>query len=626
MPERIAHAIAATIAHALKTEDGLPDIAPHPAEPETGYSLTLADNPDLAAIVSHVVACSPALDGRLLDFPSFCRTLTEEPTRPRKPTADDIDRAANARGYRGTKLVAYREWLTVKAENDYFLALSAYEALEARRLDFHHRYAPDIPGYLSFLLAHCPEAYPFFSAWRYSIPIREKDRERHTYVTGGSGSGKTEALKVLVHHYVTRNTGTAVVILDPHGDLAEEVAAWKENATGDRLVYIDPALQAGVFPSFNPLELKPEQCTPEGVDKAVEQFIGVFEEVMGRDFSPQMETILRACLATLLQRPGSTLLDLLTFMDDNRNDPLLAYADRYLFNDNYRATLKTAFRLDAYNPTKISISTKLRNIIDPMIISRFLNNPSTFDLEALLDRRALMIFNLSEGRIGTSANVIGRFILAKLGFLALARQSIEKDDRVPCHVFVDECQLYISKTIDKILGQARKYKVYLTLAQQIVGQDMTNDLEKMVLGNTGVKITGSNGIASLAIMARETETDAKELQRLKPGCFSVWTRGRSVFVRMPRSRVGRRGAMSADAWERVKAEQIARYYRAPVRKPGEAPPGKDQAAGTGEKRPSRTATPEPMPADERDTAPESAVHANRQQAEAPDGFAFPIDH
>lgn len=567
MGERIAQAIAEELSRVLLDDDDEPGATvPHPNEPGDEFSFALIDNPSLVESVSRAVA--PLLDGDWLDYGAFRRVFISEPPRPRKPTPDEIECAARLGGYHGLKAVTYREWLTIKAANAYYMTLSDYENNAARRLDFISLYTPDIAGYYRYLLGHFPMIYPFFFAWRYTLPIKEKDRERHTYVTGGSGSGKTEALKALVHHYVTRNTGTALVILDPHGDLAEEVAMWKENAHGDRLVYIDPALQAGVFPSFNPLELDDGQRTPEGVDFAVQELIGVFEEMMGRDFSPQMETVLRPCLATLLLRPGSTLLDLVAFMDDENNDPLIRFADSHLLNDNYRSFFKHSFKLDNYNTTKMSLTTKLRNIIDPVTISRFLNNKSTFDIADLIDKRSLIIFNLSEGRLGGSANVIGRFILAKIGFLALARQNLDWRARVPCHVFVDECQLYISKSIEKMLTQARKYRIYLTLSQQMVGQDMPAEMEKMVLGNTGVKITGSNGAASLAIMSRETGTDAKELHRLKTGHFSIWTRGRPpVFVRVPRSRIGKRGAMSADAWERVKGEQVARYYRASTAAP-----------------------------------------------------------
>ena len=53
------------------------------------------------------------------------------------------------------------------------------------------------------------------------FPFTETDRMRHTYLTGGSGAGKSEAMKVIIHHYIARDPSTALVVIDPHGEFAE---------------------------------------------------------------------------------------------------------------------------------------------------------------------------------------------------------------------------------------------------------------------------------------------------------------------------------------------------------------------------------------------------------------------
>ena len=70
----------------------------------------------------------------------------------------------------------------------------------------------------------------------------ERDRQRHTYVLGKSGSGKSELLKLLVYGYLRKPGSATVVVIDPHGDLAEEIARFKEHRKSDRLIYIDPYL------------------------------------------------------------------------------------------------------------------------------------------------------------------------------------------------------------------------------------------------------------------------------------------------------------------------------------------------------------------------------------------------
>lgn len=309
--------------------------------------------------------------------------------------------------------------------------------------------------------------------------------------------------------------------------------------------------------------------------------MGVFREIVAGEFSAQMETLLKPCLTTLLLRRGSTLLDLVTFMDPERNGDLLAFAQKHLPNHTQRSFLRDDFPKDAYNPTRQSLKTKLQSLLNSYTFLNFTVGESTFDLESLVNRRAVVIFNLSTGRLGEySSRIIGRFILSKLQYLALSRQDVEERERVSCHVFVDECQLYIAQSIERILTEARKYRVFLTFAQQILGHGMSTELRDIVLGNTGVKITGGNGTKTLTAIAKETGADIEDLQRLKPGRFHVWTRGRvSVGVRIPGNRVGRRGAMSADRWAHLRENLLARFYR-PVSTTGNAPTSTTREAQT----------------------------------------------
>ncbi|WP_115237336.1 type IV secretion system DNA-binding domain-containing protein [Moraxella equi] len=56
------------------------------------------------------------------------------------------------------------------------------------------------------------------------LPISENNRRLHTYITGGTGSGKSEAIKSLIWHYLTRDKRTGLVLLSPNGEICEQVA------------------------------------------------------------------------------------------------------------------------------------------------------------------------------------------------------------------------------------------------------------------------------------------------------------------------------------------------------------------------------------------------------------------
>lgn len=86
------------------------------------------------------------------------------------------------------------------------------------------------------------------------------------------------------------------------------------------------------------------------------------------------------------------------------------------------------------------------------------------------------------------AKIYGRFILTTLLNLTLARADIPEERRVPCHFYVDEFHNFISDSFQEVFSEGRKYKVYLTVATQVIGQGMTTEMQKNILGNTNIKV------------------------------------------------------------------------------------------------------------------------------------------
>lgn len=149
----------------------------------------------------------------------------------------------------------------------------------------------------------------------------------------GSGSGKSELLKVLMLSYIRqKHRKETLILLDPHGDIAGQVAHFKEHRGGDNLVYISPDLKNGFTPCINPLEMG--QGSPEQINYMAECLTEVFKEIVGdqANITANMETLLKAVLSVLLSREGSTLLDLQRFMRDAENAELVEYAKAHSIN------------------------------------------------------------------------------------------------------------------------------------------------------------------------------------------------------------------------------------------------------------------------------------------------------
>ncbi|MBN4056096.1 type IV secretory system conjugative DNA transfer family protein [Rhodothermus sp. AH-315-K08] len=477
---------------------------------------------------------------------------------------------------------------------DYRNFLSAFKSLNFdKKPRFAKTFAPTLEDYRTHIGRYLPtmafeigEHIDASSQERRLEPfgayIPEKSRRMHTYITGKSGSGKTELLKSILHAYVTRPGYGSVVLLDPHGDVAEQVAEWKEFAVSDQLIYVDPYLKYGACPVINPFQLRQREDPQEqehAVSLATSQFVGVFRELMKSESAPitsQMKTLLEPCISTVIRRSG-TMADLQRFMVDTENADLIRSGLRSP-NRAHRNFFKTGFGWDKYSQTKTSLYTKMQSLFNSEAFYNLVVGESTIDLEDVLNRKKVVVFNLSRGVMGEEASdAFGRFIVGMILSLGLQRQRVTENDRVPVHAFIDECQHYVSDSLEGILTECRKYKIYLTLAQQIVGQSMNTQMKRIVLGGgVDVKIAGMNEPSSLNAYARATGAHREDLDRLGVGQFYVKCGNQRAYpFTAPDTLLGRKNKMTRSEWEAVKQGQIEKYYRSTQHDPGE----EDQAGG-----------------------------------------------
>lgn len=417
---------------------------------------------------------------------------------------------------------------------------------------FEAGFTPDANGYAAYLQRLYPEFVQLLERFAPLMMIPEADRRQHTYVTGGSGSGKSETLKALVYGTLKFIPEASQVIIDPHGDLAEQIARWQEFRVSDRLVYIAPNLFDDAVPTINPFDVG--ALGPREKDLVAQEIVEAMEQLLqgeaGGNLSVNMRALLMPCVLTLLERPGSTFTDLGRSMEDGLNAELVALGRQHPREPvrNFFLHNGTGFGSRHYDRTKASIATKLQSLRNTFSFDALVNGPSSFDLEAAVNAGKVIVFNLAKGEIGRDASeAVGRFVLAKLQGMALRRQRVPAGQRRPVHVYVDECQNYISPATIAIMEETRKYGLYLTLAQQVAGRGMSTEMLKVVLNNTNVKLAGRT--KDDRTMASLMGVDMPRLQRLRPGQFLVQTGSRPTLeVQVHDEVLGDSNAMTDTDW------------------------------------------------------------------------------
>lgn len=414
----------------------------------------------------------------------------------------------------------------------------------------------------------------FFTRLNWLIP--ESARKKHCYIVAGSGSGKSELIKVLILSYLKKaKRAETVFLLDPHGDIAEQVAQFKEHQNPESLIYLSPNLEHGFYPCINPLEMGQGRDDPQKVNYMAECLTDVFKEIVGADASitANMETLLKAVLSVLLQRENSTLLDLQQFMRDSENAELVEYAITHS-NAGQQHFFNNAFYDSNYTPTKKALYTKLQSLFNSHTFFSLTIGKSTLDIKQAMDSKKTVVFNLSKGILGgQTSKAIGRFIVALVQGFSFERQTVPEKQRIPVYLFLDEFQNFITPSIETILAESRKYAVHLTLAQQFFGQGTENQLKGAILNNTAVKIAGTGEGASLEAIQKFMNGISKEdLQNLQTGHFyvraktsgiiaSVLSENQAQKLKTTTAYLKNSNQMSPKKWQRVKTYQKERYYR-----------------------------------------------------------------
>lgn len=332
--------------------------------------------------------------------------------------------------------------------------------------------------------------------------IKRKDRRHHCYVVGKTGTGKSTLLKRMAVQDIQNGEGLAVI--DPHGDLAEELLDYVPKERINNVVYFNPA----------DLEYPIGLNVFKGVGKEERHLVAsglmsVFQRMFSDSWGPRLEHILRNSIYALLEFPGSTLLGI----------PRLLYDDRYRekvvekvedpkvkdFWKNEYANYDKSFRTQAISPVlnkvgKFLTTPLLRNIIGQA--------GKKLNFSEVLEEKKILIANLSKGALGEENQMLlGSLLVTKLQLAAMERVKENEESRGDYYLYIDEVQNFSSsKTLSTVLSESRKYRLNLVMANQFVGQ-LSQDLREAIFGNVGTLISFRVGAKDAKLLEQEFEPE-----------------------------------------------------------------------------------------------------------------------
>ena len=267
--------------------------------------------------------------------------------------------------------------------------------------------------------------------------------------------------------------------------------------------------------------------------------------------------------ATAMLHIGGTLNDLKWLMMDGRNDALLR-AVRQHGNPASREFFTDVFEGENFNSTRNGLYTRLELLLSLGYLRDVIVGKSTLNLRKAVDDRKVIVFSL-HGMAQEEYSMFGRFLVAYLLGIALQRNPNDPNN-VPIHLFIDECHNFLTESVRKILKETRKFGLHLTLAQQEVGDGMSDALKQSVLSNCNIILAGSNNPRSRNTIMRTTGAGEEDFSVLGQGKFLLHVdekkqEQRPFPVQVRGDLRDNSNAMSGEEWEAVIARQIKRYYR-----------------------------------------------------------------
>ena len=324
------------------------------------------------------------------------------------------------------------------------------------------------------------------------------DRRQHAYVVGKTGTGKTTLLRNLILQDI--EAGEGVGLIDPHGDLAEELLDFVPPWRTDDVIYFNPASDEDyplAWNLFQPVE-------PRARHLVASSIVGAMKSIWRDSWGPRMEYVLHGTLAALLECRNTSILGVQRMLTDAhyrewvlkqvRDPAVQAFWTREFAGWDKR------FRAEVISPIQNKVgqflmAAPLRNLLGQVA--------SKFTPRFTMDNRRIFIANLSKGLLAEDkANLLGAILVSQFQTAAMGRANVPEDERVDFHLYIDEFHNFSTDAFASILSELRKYRLGLVLSHQHLEQ-LRPEIRHAIFGNVGSMIAFRVGEADAAVLSRE---------------------------------------------------------------------------------------------------------------------------
>ena len=341
----------------------------------------------------------------------------------------------------------------------------------------------------------------YYRGVRRPVHIGFEDRRRHVYIIGKTGVGKSVLLQDMATQDI--NKGNGVCVIDPHGDLIDEIIKYIPPERAEDVIYFDPSDTERPM-GLNLLESRTEEQRHFITTSIINLMYKLYDPQRTGIIGPRFEHAVRNAMLTVMVDPGATFVEVVRILTDARyvqellpkvQDPIVRryWTDQIAQTSDFHKSEVLDYIVSKFG--RFVTNKTMRNIIG--------QSKSAFDFREVMDEGKILLINLSKGKLGEeNSSFLGLVLIPKILIAAMSRQEVAEPNRRDFFLYVDEFQNFATPDFATILSEARKYHLNLTVANQFIGQ-MDEEVKNAVFGNVGTLISFRVGVTDASYLQRE---------------------------------------------------------------------------------------------------------------------------
>lgn len=312
------------------------------------------------------------------------------------------------------------------------------------------------------------DTFPYLPK-NYYLPLSSYDFDKHSFIIGASGSGKSKLIGLLIDKLQT-NSGMRqdyrVIVIDPHAALENDLKGIKNSSVI----------------SFKGQDDGAELFGGAGTDiSAATELTGtLFKSLLADQYNPKLERVLRFSLFVLMTAQVMSLENLKRHLTDiEYRNQLIDHVKDFVPQNIVRffSTDFNELRTQSYNEAILPIVS----LVDEMQLQPSLaqQNEHSSSLAKLVKNNFLTVFSLNKVTMGEKVvKTVAGLLIQQIFLLAQARAFNEK-----VILIIDEVSVVQNPALAQILAEARKYNLFVFLTQQYFGQ-IEKPLQDAIFANT----------------------------------------------------------------------------------------------------------------------------------------------